>query len=108
VNCPAGARETTLGCAAAKNDLDGFCRFRGIFCEAFFYSLEGAEIPLPPDHQAFIQRLLEISFKHVLQGDAMAGPVPGNLVDDPSVEMPLTISGECGILLWKKQEGGSL
>jgi len=35
VNCPKGAREATLGCAAAENGLDFIRRFRGELCEAF-------------------------------------------------------------------------
>jgi len=35
VNCPAGARETALGCAAVKNDLNFIHRYRGELCEAF-------------------------------------------------------------------------
>ena len=40
VNCPGGAREATLGCAAAENDLDFVFRLREKFCEAFFDSLK--------------------------------------------------------------------
>jgi len=35
VNCPAGARETALGCAAVKNELTFIHRYRGELCEAF-------------------------------------------------------------------------
>ena len=34
VNCPEGAREATLGCAAAEKDFDFVFRLRGKFCEA--------------------------------------------------------------------------
>ena len=38
VNCPAGAREATLGCAAAKNDFYGFAAFAANSAKLFLQS----------------------------------------------------------------------
>ena len=40
VNCPKGARETTLGCAPAENDFDSFRRCGGERKRGFFDKLK--------------------------------------------------------------------